>query len=1140
MKRLIKIVTTAVLSLALIFSLLSLAAWMLLDLDAWMTTQLARWTPQAEAKLGRKVSTGEVSTTFLPTLSARVRDLQVGPNLEAPGEAPLAQVGSVAFEVSLWDAIVSLGKKVTVDVVAVDGVQINVTRHADGSLSYEDVLQRFATQAPEPVAAEEPKQDDESEPLSPEVQAYLRGFSVGEIRLTGGVRFVDHATAGSPESRIDALRLTVSDVRLGSPARVQLEAAVFAARPNLRVSVKTGVVSEDLDLSKVADLTDLDAEIVDLDLAKLSPYLSPMLPVRLAEANLSMALRAPQLSASQPIEAVGNLSLSPLRVTGGARCDLSIALDGKADPTALSADVKTLNLSWGRARLGLSGAFRQLATSPTFANLKLTGQDLDVTALKGCWPGLSAFVPSELTAEGPASFDVQASGDVKQQSVRALLELRPVRVGWATAFEKPAGEPLALVVDGAFTSDSADLRSMRFDVGELSVETKGTVMNFAAPKFDLALAAKPFRFDSVARLVPGTREQLVASGVTSAGSGAFTGHLKGSQDALDANLTLKLSDVGLEVPGTKLAGDLNLAFTAAGNPAADLDGRLTFDAGGATVVVEGSVNKGAGVPALVDVKVARRGSRIDLLNADLKFSELAMSAKGGFDLDAGTTDVAVSLAPLNLEKFAQVVTAIPPQMAKGGVVKAGVNVAGNPNDLTTMSVGLDGLDVRLGRSDLRGSARVVDLEKPRVELALTSNLLDVDQLFPPSEATASAETTKEAPEEAGATTPAADDPSLKDYRFEGRVAAKRIVVRERVLTDFRSKLKLADGIFTLEEGSFGAYGGKVVASGSQAEIWKARMPFKGRLALQKVDIGELLAKETKYGGVLTGRGSFDLDVSGEGFETSDLEEHLDGSLSLSFDEGKWSAASLAPRLTAALEPLAKLPGFDVGRLTGSNAVRKLNAKFGITDGRMTLKEPAGLTLDGYAVTLTGSIGVAGSLALDATWSLPGDLISKVTQGKCRTEAPVAVPMSLSGTVVSPEVSVRSSQVIANLARACLAEQALGAAGQALGVDVKAKAAELEQKAKDLAKQAEAEAAALRQQAEAEAARVRAEAEAKVAAEKARLEAEALRQKQAAEAKARAAAEKAAAEAKAKADAAKKEAERKAKEAVGGILGGFGR
>src|SRR5690606_25358742 len=133
--------------------------------------------------------------------------------------------------------------------------------------------------------------------------------------------------------------------------------------------------------------------------------------------------------------------------------------------------------------------------------LKVTGRELDLAALHGCWPGLSAFLPPELTAEGPASIDVLATGDLKQQSVKATFELRQARIGWATAFGKPAGEPLALVVDGTFTSDNADLRILRFDVGELSLETKGTVKNFAAPKFDLTLAAKPFRFDSVAKLV---------------------------------------------------------------------------------------------------------------------------------------------------------------------------------------------------------------------------------------------------------------------------------------------------------------------------------------------------------------------------------------------------------------------------------------------------------------------------------------------------------------------------------------------------------------------------------------------------------------------------------------------------------------
>lgn len=1126
MKRLIKIASTFLLVTAFVFSLLSFAAWMLLDLDQWMTTQLAAWAPKVEEQVGRKLTTGKVSTTFLPSLSARINALELGPNEEVPEDLPLASLGSLSFEMSLWDAITSLGKEVTVTRVAVDGLELNVTRRADGSLSYEDVLARLA--AADDSAIEEEKDDSPSEPLSAEMQEFLRGVSVDEIRLLGGVRFVDHMAADSPmESRINDVRLMVSDLRLGSPARVAMRAAVFTPRANFRLSFKTGVVDTDLDTSRLGDLTDVDLSLTDVDLARLSPYLA--LPMQLAEADLSMSFESPAVSATQPVQATGRISLSPLRIAGGERCDLAMNFDGSADPVALSAEVKTFDATWGRAALKLSGAFENLASSPSFENLKVAGHDVDLEAMRRCWPGLRRFVPTELVAQGPASFTVDATGDAQRQTVKAKAELKAVRTAWSTLFEKPAGEPFALAVDGTFTGNDAQLRSAALNLGELALEMKGTVANFADPKLDLTLAAKPFRFDSVARLVPGTREQLVASGITSAGSGALDGYVKGTAQDIDTKLELSLSDVGLDVPGTKLSGDLSFVVAAKGNPSADIDASLLFDARNAEIIVDGTVNKTTNVPLVVDLAAVRRGARVDLPRFELRFAELLLQAKGFFDLDAGTTNVAVDLAPLDLEKFAKVVPAIPANFATGGVVKTKLSVSGNPNEPSSLALALDGLDVRLGSSDVRGSMRVVDLENPRAELALTSNFLDLDALFPASDAPR-AETPKEAEK-----APAEDDPSLKAYRFDGRVSAKRVIVRGRELSDFKSVVHLKDGVFVLEEGTFGAYGGRVVASGSQAEIWKARMPFKGRLSLQKVDVGALLSEETRWGGVLSGRGSFDVDVEGEGFETSDLEKSLSGSIGMALEQGQWSATSLLPRLTSALEPLEKIPGLKLGKLTGSNAIRNLAGSFTVADGRLTLRQPAQLTLDGYAVSLEGAVGVAGSLFLDATWSVPGSAIGQLTQGRCKADGVIPVPMKLGGTLTSPEVSVKSVQVVNSIAQACLSGQALDAVQQAVGVDVRQKAQELEEQAKELARKAEAEAAALREKAEAEAARLKADAEAKAAAEMARVKAEA-------EAKAKEATARAAEEARAQAAKAKAEAERKAKEkakeTIGGALGGI--
>lgn len=1138
MKRFLKMATTAVLVTAFVFSVVSFAAWWLLDLDAWMTKQLAAWAPRIEAEVGRKVTTGRVSTTFLPTLSARVSDIELGPDAQVEGDLPLVRLGSVSFELSLWDAIKSFGKQVTINQVAVDGVQLNVTRHADGSLSYADVLARLATRE----VSEEPKPESgeteagEAQPLSPEMRAWLQGASVEELRLTGAVRFIDETT--KVESRIEGLRLTVSNVRLGAPVRVALEAAVFAAARNFRVSFETGVVGDDLDLSRLSELSDVRADLVDVDLARLAPYLA--LPVSLEQANLSLSFASPQLSTTKPSDATGTLTLSPLRLGGGQRCDVSVTLEGQADPTTFAANVRRFDVAWGGARFALSGAFEHLASSPAFSNLQVKGEALDLDELRRCYPALP--VPRELRAEGPGSFSVAATGDANRQTVQATVNLRPVRVAWGEVFEKPRGEPFALSVDGTFSLNDAHLAHATLSLGELELGLKGKVMNFAAPKFDFVLQAKPFGFESLAHLVPGTRESMKAAGVTSAGRGAFDGYLKGAVDDIDAKLALHLSDVGLDVPGTSLAGKLDFLVQAKGNPSGDFDARMSLDATDATIELDGLVDKPKGVDVFADVRLKKQGDGVEFPRFDVRFADLSFQAKGGADLAKGTTNVSVAFAPLDLEKFARIVPAIPSRLAKGGLVRTNMSLSGNPNELSTLVFALDGLDLKLGTSDLRGTVRVQNLVTPQATVALRSNLLDVDALFPPESERADASPAQgvDEPKEAK------DDPSLKAYGFAGTLSAKRIRLRGRDLTDFQARMHLKDGRFVLDEGGFGLYGGRVEATGSEADVWRAKMPFRGRLALRKIDVGALLAGETKWGGVLSGRGTFDLDVKGEGFETADLEKSLTGIVSVSLDQAAWTASALAPRLTSALEPLEKIPGLTLGKLTGQNAIRNLFGTLEVTDGRMTFKEPATLSLDGYAVTLEGAMGVAGGLFLDATWSLPGKLIGQVTGGRCRTDAPLPIPMTLGGTFARPDVAVAPTTVVKALAQACLVGKTLDQVEGALGVDVRAKAAEVERKAEELVERAQKEAQAARERAEAEVARAKAEAEERARAEAARLKAEAeeraraeaVRVKAEADAKVRAATERAEAEARAKAEEAKREAEKKAKEKLGDALGGI--
>lgn len=1138
MKKLLRILSITALVATFVFVALAGLAWWLVDLDALVNAQIAKHRPVIEEKLGRKIEVGRVSTTLLPTLSARIEGIAIAPDPKhAEDDRPLVRVGAAKVEISLWRAIVSLGKDVVVDTIAVDGLSASVVRYADGTLSYQDILDRLATDAaPEEKPAEAP-----AEPLSPEVQEYLRGLRISEIRLADAeVRLLDLATAtGAPaESFVRKLNVGMSDVKLGAPIGLKVEAAVFADQQNFAFGVEVGPIPVDLHLEGMPRVAEVRLDATDVDLSRLAPYLGKAVPARIESALFSSKVRIPEVSLDKDLNVEAMVSVKKLQVAGGRQFDFLFDTKLRTNAQTLDANVEKLVLAIGEVWFESSGRFSQLATAPKFKDFRVHSTTLDVEKLLSYYPPARASVPPGTRLAGPIRLDVRATGDASKQSVNALVDLASVDVLYPGALEKAKGTPLALSVDGEFTAQDALLRAMKLVAADLEIALSGTVKNFKDPTMDVTLAAKPFRFDSVARLAPGMTEKLKTSGVTSAGDGTFTGHVKGTMQAIDAALDLSMRGVKLDVPGTKLDGDLTFTVAAKGNPSGDLDASLLFDANKATIDVDGVMKKGPATPFLARAEVAKRGDVAELKSSELRLAELSVDAQGRFDLASGTTSAQLTMKPLDLEKFSKTVSSIPAAYAKNGFVDMRMSMSGNPNALSTMTVDIPEMNVRLGRSDLRGSMKVVDLERYDTTMSLTSKLLDVDELFPPSDAPAAAEesATKET------TTARTDDPELKKYRFAGNFAADRIIVSKRELSKFKGTMKVADGVLKLEEASFGVYGGTVAMSGTEATFWKAKMPFKAKLAVKNADVNALLSGESKYANTLFGKGSFDVDVAGAGFESEDLEKSLTGAIGTSLVDGRWSGANVLGDVTASLKPLEML-GISLQKLTGQNTFKNLSARLDVRDGKLTLEKPVEVALDGHSLTLTGSVGILGALAFDGTYALPASVVKSVTRGKCEPGKPLPIPVRFRGTATKPVVEVASLAVAEEAAKLCLA----GKAKELLGVDIPVSKEELERKAELLRAEAEAKAKAEFERLRAEAERVKAESEAKARAEaerikaeveaKARAEAARIKAEAEAKAKAEAARIKAEAEAKAKAekDRLKKEAEKKAAEALKGIF-----
>ncbi len=1072
MKRALKIVGLVAAGLLLLIALGFGAIALFVDLDGMVAAQLKTAKPAIEEKLGRKVEFGTVKTHLFPTVGGSIAGASIAADpAHAEDDQPLVQAKSIGFDISLWRALFTFGQSIVINEIHVDGLSLSLVRYKDGSLSIEDIMQRQAATA-EPIESDQ----GEDEGLSPTVRHFLQNISIGELRVAEArIRLADDAAGPSRvESVISHLNIRLRDVRLSDAIRLHLDAAVFSEAKNLEFDTEVGPLPDDLRLEGLPRIGSVKLAAKAIDLSKLAPYLSGGGTPDLRSATFGAELTVTEATRDQPFDIKGSLRLDRVQFTGGEPFDILLDLATRLELSTLSASIERLKLAVGELTLEAKGEVKNLATQPSFKDLSLSSSTLNPQRLFAYYPALGAALPKGSKLEGNGALAFTASGDTAKQALVGSLDFTGLELNLPGTFWKPRGTPFQLKLEGSATSELLTIDSFAFQLDKLLLSLSGTVKQFDAPTLDLKLRADTIVLDSLARLLPSVRAALESSKSSASGVGTLTGHLKGSASALDGALDLAFTGMALDAAGANLKGGVKLAAAFKGNPSANFDASLNLDGGDSVIVLPGTLNKAASTPLSLKLTAARAGALLSLKEVALRLAELDMGASGSFDLEKGNTAVTLSMKRLDLERFAKTVTAIPPAIAKGGFVEASLALSGNPNKLESMELALAPFKAQLGASDLAGSVKLKNLKAVGAEVALTSRNLDLDQLFPPSKEEEAKPEAKSAPRE--------DDPSLKDYRLDGTLKFDRVMARKSLITNLKTKLKVANGLARFEECTLNVYGGTVSTTGSQAEFWRGRMPFVANLSVRGVEANEALSALTRYHDTLYGKANMEIHMTGRGFETADLERSLNGDFSLDLTNGRFSRGSLLQSALGDLSALKRIPGVKLSALEGESRFDDLHGEFKVTDGKINLVKPIETKMGRDRAILTGGLGVAGGLFLNTDYLLAPATVSTLTSGKCSTNSELKVPMKIGGTVAKPAIRPDGAGLALSIGESCLKGKAAELIGEKLGVDVS--------KATDAAKAAKEEAAKRAQQLkdEAERAKAAAEAKAKAAAEKKKKEA----------------------------------------------------
>jgi hypothetical protein len=844
---------------------------------------------------------------------------------------------------------------------------------------------------------------------------------------------------------------------------LELKAQVLAARPSLAALERADVDA------KVADLSRLLAAL---------PQGMAALPEELSLAGpLSLRL----MGNAKQVEA--NLNLDAASVRWGDSFEkprnrpLNLSLKGTQKGDALRIEPFALQVDTARIEGTMDLPLDDKA--PMRADIKSGA--IQLASLQEVIPPFKKALSRGDRVRGAMQLELVAKSAGGKQEVHARLGLRDLDM----ALEETTAKGIASLLVDVVPQEAVLSLKAEADLTELALQSmnEGQVVLDKPAGVPARLAIDVTRSDKRADV----KQALLAVGKTTvSATGSATGlDTKASQLALDfGRVDLAFDDLRRALPGAgalPAGGSLRGAVKVTGSPEAL-----------ATVVVDAK-----------DLDVSFGGSRMKGAVRVRGLDEMALEA----DL------ASVTLAFDDLRALG--VDAVP----AGGRYEGSLKLVHDSKQPARGNVQLVARALKVGRSDLAGTAEVRNLSRPNFAFDLAGDQVDVDELlelFGSDEEPTSSKKKPKSENPHGLPRSARD--SLRKVDGKGTLKAKRVVFEQLPMEKFTGSFIMKAGVVRFEALDFRLYDGDVTAAGTTFDLPATHTGYALKLAVKRLDLGRALAAHTELGQVLSGRVSKDVDVSGRGLTKADLIKTLTGPTVVRSESLQLQSLDVLGPIGRALEHAAKtIPGaprIQSAASGGGTTFQDMIATLQLRTGAMHLQNPLQSKTSFGAMSLEGGAGLEDRLDFTGIVELSPQTLARMTSGYFKANKGVEVPVKIVGTWAKPRVEgidvarlarsvfgdalKQGLQGLEDKAREEVAKRAGDEVGKALGdpkQSAKEKADEAKAKADEQTKKATADA-----KAKADDAKKKASDAAKKKADEARKKADAAAKKKADEAK----------------------------------------
>ncbi len=416
---------------------------------------------QAEAALGRKISVGEVQATLWSGIGARIADFTMSDD-PAYSSGDFVRAKDLQVNLRFWPL---LRKEVQVKKVILHNPVIQIVRNADGKFNFSTIAK---AKEKKEASAKEKKEGPAKEPAQP---AWL----ISLVDISGGdVHYLDRKDG--TDLRLQQIDLKVEDFDFNRPFSVQLAAAVYSDKQNLKLTSKVGPLRPDGDFTQLPlngefDIDPFDATRLNAAAPKVKNALGK-------DIELSGVFRVKDLKF--------NGTLKDLAVNGKLEGTEGAVRYGKTFqkpagmPLTLTADARygagKLTVRKGQLRLHTL----DLATAGDIQFGDGTLLNLSIDSKPASLEGWDKIIPAIASYQLAGTLELQAKvrgkmGKGAVPEVQGVLSLKKASAK-PPEFPKPI-ENLDTRIN--FTGQKADISDMTLTLGKSRIRLAAAIQKFA-------------------------------------------------------------------------------------------------------------------------------------------------------------------------------------------------------------------------------------------------------------------------------------------------------------------------------------------------------------------------------------------------------------------------------------------------------------------------------------------------------------------------------------------------------------------------------------------------------------------------------------------------------------------------------------